>query len=155
MTAAVIAAIGALPAAGVRGSRSMTTGSYRIFNSGGCGGVQQPRQIDPILRSTFAFSRSMAGMLPCNRRPRRMSDGRAVPSELVPGAAGLVPNMPPVAAEDIECDPMLLCAKAMFAKTPTIVATSGTANIFMLKLPFFLGNGAVVLAVPTISARGG
>jgi len=63
--------------------------------------------------------------------------------------------MPPVAAEDIECDPMLLCAKAMFAKTPTIVATSGTANIFMLKLPFFLGNGAVVLAVPSISARGG
>ena len=47
MTAAVIAAIGALPAAGVRGSRSMTTGSYRIFNSGGWRSATSADRSDP------------------------------------------------------------------------------------------------------------
>src|ERR1700675_547793 len=61
---------------------------------------QHPRQIDPIILSTFASSRSMAGLVPSSgpfMGPLLMPDDeRAVPNELVPGAAGLVPKAPPV-----------------------------------------------------------
>src|SRR4051812_25460763 len=72
------------------------------------GGVQQPRQIDPIILSTFASSRSMAGLVPSGGPfigPSPVPDDEsAVPSELVPGAAALVPKAPPVT--DILCDPI-------------------------------------------------
>ena len=61
---------------------------------------QHPRQIDPIILSTFASSRSMAGLVPSSgpfMGPLPMPDDeRAVPNELVPGVAGLVPKAPPV-----------------------------------------------------------
>jgi hypothetical protein len=61
---------------------------------------QHPRQIDPIILSTFASSLSMAGLVPSSgpfMGPLPMPDDeRAVPNELVPGAAGLVPKAPPV-----------------------------------------------------------
>ncbi len=61
---------------------------------------QHPRQIDPIILSTFASSRSMAGLVPSSgpfMGPLPIPDDeRAVPNELVPGAAGLVPKAPPV-----------------------------------------------------------
>jgi hypothetical protein len=61
---------------------------------------QQPRQIDAIILFTLASSRSMAGLVPISG-PRwgplpTASDESAVPSELVPGVFGLVPNAPPV-----------------------------------------------------------
>src|ERR1700690_1225338 len=68
---------------------------------------QQPRQIEFIILSTFASSRSMAGLVPRSgplMGPWPMPDDEsAVPKELVPGAAALVPKAPPVA--DM-CDPM-------------------------------------------------
>ena len=61
---------------------------------------QHPRQIEPIMLSTFASSRSMAGLVPSSdpfMGPLPMPDDEsAVPDELVPGAAGLVPKAPPV-----------------------------------------------------------
>jgi len=55
---------------------------------------QQPRQIDPIIFSTLASSRSMAGLVPSTgpfiARPEP-DDESAVPNELVPGAAALLP----------------------------------------------------------------
>jgi hypothetical protein len=62
--------------------------------------LQQPRQIDVIILSTFASSRSMAGLVPSSGPfwgplPTPF-DESAVPNELVPGAAGLVPKAPPV-----------------------------------------------------------
>jgi hypothetical protein len=61
---------------------------------------QHPRQIEPIILSTFASSRSMAGLVP-SRDPfmgplPAPDDESAVPNELVPGAAALVPKAPPV-----------------------------------------------------------
>jgi len=60
---------------------------------------QQPRQIDVIILSTFASSRSMAGLVPSSGPfwgvPKPF-DESAVPNELVPGAAGFVPKAPPV-----------------------------------------------------------
>ena len=56
--------------------------------------AQHPRQIDPIIFSTFASSRSMAGSVPSSGPfigPLPTPDDEsAVPSELVPGAAALV-----------------------------------------------------------------
>lgn len=61
---------------------------------------QHPRQIDPIILSTFASSGSMAGLLsssgPFVGPLPTPDDESAVPSELVPGAAALVPRAPPV-----------------------------------------------------------
>ena len=62
--------------------------------------LQQPRQIDVIILSAFASSRSMAGLVPSSGPfwgplPTPF-DESAVPNELVPGAAGLVPKAPPV-----------------------------------------------------------
>jgi hypothetical protein len=61
---------------------------------------QHPRQIDPIALSTAAFSRSMAGLVPSSGPFMGPSptpdDESAVPNELVPGAAALVPKAPPV-----------------------------------------------------------
>src|SRR5450755_905346 len=73
----------------------------------GVGPPQQPRQIEFIILSTFASSRSIAGPVPISEPlmgPWPMPDDEsAVPKELVPGAAALVPKAPPVA--DM-CDPM-------------------------------------------------
>src|ERR1700690_2432510 len=70
--------------------------------------LQQPRQIDSIILSTLASSRSMAGLVPSSgpfMGPWPTPDDEsAVPSELVPGAAALLPKAPPIA--DIPCDPM-------------------------------------------------
>src|SRR5580704_15584620 len=69
--------------------------------------AQHPRQIDPIIFSTFASSRSIAGLVPSSGPfigPLPTPDDEsAVPNELVPGVAALVPKAPPV---DGLCDPM-------------------------------------------------
>jgi hypothetical protein len=61
--------------------------------------AQQPRQIELIIFSTFASSRSIAGLV-ASSGPfvgfAMPDDGSAVPSELVPGVAALVPEAPPV-----------------------------------------------------------
>jgi hypothetical protein len=62
--------------------------------------AQHPRQIDFIDFSTLASSRSMAELVPSKGPfwgplPTPL-DESAVPSELVPGALGLVPKAPPV-----------------------------------------------------------
>jgi len=98
---------------------------------------QQPRQIDPIIFSTFASSRSMAGLVPSSDPfvgPWPMPDDEsAVPDELVPGAAALVPKAPPVA--DV-CDPMPPPrANAAAAERLTQRATQRTESFFMPRLP--------------------
>jgi|tagenome__1003787_1003787.scaffolds.fasta_scaffold20973843_5 hypothetical protein len=84
------------------------TNAQNVFCHPYRGGVQQPLQIDPIILSTFASSRSMAGLVPSSDPfigPSPVPDDEsAVPSELVPGAAALVPKAPPVT--DILCDPI-------------------------------------------------
>jgi hypothetical protein len=64
---------------------------------------QQPRQIYPIILSTFASSRSIAALVPSKGPFIGLSpmpdDDSAVPSELVPGAAALLPKAPPVTDE--------------------------------------------------------
>jgi hypothetical protein len=59
---------------------------------------QHPRQFELIILSTFASSRSMAGLVPSSGpfmgRPTP-SDESAAPDELVPGAAAVVPEAPP------------------------------------------------------------
>src|ERR1700693_651681 len=75
---------------------------------------QHPRQIDPIILSILASSRSMAGLVPrsgpFSGPLPTLFDESAVPNELVPGAAALVPKAPPVTgmppATDVWCDPM-------------------------------------------------
>jgi hypothetical protein len=61
---------------------------------------QQPRQIEFIILSTYASSRSIAELLPISEPfmgPSPMPDDEsAVPKELVPGEAALLPNAPPV-----------------------------------------------------------
>jgi hypothetical protein len=60
---------------------------------------QHPRQIDPIILSTFASSRLIAGSVPSGAPFMGRSvpdDESAVPNELVPGAAAVVPEAPPV-----------------------------------------------------------
>ena len=65
--------------------------------------LQQPRQIDPIILSTFASSRSIAGLVPSSGpfvAPWPVPDDEsAVPAELVPGAAALLPEAPPLIDE--------------------------------------------------------
>src|SRR6201991_4548658 len=56
---------------------------------------QQPRQIEFIILSTFASSGSIAGLVSSMGWPTP-SDESAVPDELVPGAAAVVPNAPPI-----------------------------------------------------------
>jgi hypothetical protein len=101
---------------------------------------QQPRQIDSIVLSTFALSRSIAGLVPSNGpfigMPLPRSVGRAVPSELVPGAPGGVPSAPPIVTEGGECDSALLRATARPGERSTAIASNRTASTFMLKLPF-------------------
>jgi hypothetical protein len=98
---------------------------------------QQPRQIDPIIFSTFASSRSMAGLVPSTDPfigPSPMpEDESAVPNELVPGAAALVPKAPPVT--DI-CDAMPPPrANAAVVERLTQRATQRTESFFMPRLP--------------------
>lgn len=88
---------------------------------------QQPRQIDPIILSTFASSRSMAGLVPSSGPfigPLPTPDDESTtPNELEPGAAALVPKAPPVADR---CDPMPPPrASAAAVKRPTQTATQG------------------------------
>jgi hypothetical protein len=57
----------------------------------------QPRQIDPLILSTFASSRSIAGLVPSSGPFMGLpvpDDESAVPDEFVPGAAALVPRAP-------------------------------------------------------------
>jgi hypothetical protein len=65
--------------------------------------VQQPRQIDPIILSTLASSLSIAGLVPSSGPfvgPWPTPDDEsAVPAELVPGAAALLPEAPPLDEE--------------------------------------------------------
>src|ERR1700681_93086 len=94
---------------------------------------QPPRQIDDIILSTFASSRSMAGLVP-SRGPFMgwpvPDDESAVPNELVPGAAGLVPKAPPVT--DIWGDPMPPPrANAAVAERLTQSTTQTTESFFM------------------------
>ncbi len=101
-------------------------------------GFQQPRQIDPIIFSTLASSRSTPGLVPSSgpfMGPRPTPDDeRAVPNELVPGAAALVPNAPPVM--DISCDPIPPPrANAAGVKRPAQSATQRTRRLFMLRTP--------------------
>ncbi len=88
--------------------------------------LQQPRQIESIILSTFASSRSIAGFVPSKGpfmgRPAP-DDGSAVPSELVPGVAALVPKAPPIVAacgdpmppraNAAPAEPMLMTAQRM------------------------------------------
>ena len=98
---------------------------------------QQPRQIDPIILSTFASSRSMAGLVPSSGpfMGRPVPDYEsAVPNELVPGAAALVPRAPPVT--DIWGDPMpppLANAPVVERLTPRV--TQRTESFFTPRLP--------------------
>src|SRR5258708_24925086 len=108
---------------------------------GVAGSDQQPRQIDPIDLSTLASSRSMAGLVrsggPFCRLPMPL-DESAVPDELVPGAAGLVPEAPPVTGmpPDEWCEPMPPPrAGAAGIERPTQRATQRTERVFMPKLP--------------------
>jgi hypothetical protein len=75
----------------------MPSGSFRQWTPHD---HQHPRQIDPIALSTAASSRSMAGLVPSSGPFMGPSptpdDESAVPNELVPGAAALVPKAPPV-----------------------------------------------------------
>src|ERR1700754_3851430 len=56
---------------------------------------QHPRQIEFIILSTFASSGSIGGSASTMGWPTP-SDESAVPDELVPGAAAVVPNAPPI-----------------------------------------------------------
>jgi hypothetical protein len=56
---------------------------------------QHPRQIEFIILSIFASSGSIAGLVSSMGRPTP-SEESAVPDELVPGAAALVPKAPPI-----------------------------------------------------------
>jgi len=70
--------------------------------------VQQPRQIELNILSTFASSRSIAGLVPSSGPLKRWpvpNYESAVPNELVPGVAALVPEAPPVT--DIGDDPIM------------------------------------------------
>ena len=55
--------------------------------------LQHPRQIEFIILSIFASSGSMAGLVSSMGRPTP-SEESAVPDELVPGAAAVVPKAP-------------------------------------------------------------
>ena len=96
---------------------------------------QQPRQIDPIILSTFISSGSVAGLVPSAgpfMGPWPVPDDEsAVPEELVPGAAALAPEAPPVT--DIWCDPPR--ANAAVVGTLTQRATQRTESFFMPGLP--------------------
>jgi hypothetical protein len=101
-----------IPHAGMRAQVPVDPGQGRVATpswqrSAHARPLQQPRQIDSIILSTFASSRSMEGLVPSSgpfTGPRPTPDDEsAVPNELVPGAAALLPKAPPV--EDI-CDPM-------------------------------------------------
>src|ERR1700727_1857490 len=99
--------------------------------------LQQPRQIDPIILSTFASSRSMAGLVPSSGPFIGWAvpdDESAVPAELVPGAEGLVPAAPPVT--EPWCDPMPPPrANAVAVERLTKRATQRTESFFMPRLP--------------------
>jgi hypothetical protein len=56
---------------------------------------QHPRQIEFIILSIFASSGSIAGLVSSIGRPTP-SEESAVPDELVPGAATVVPKAPPI-----------------------------------------------------------
>ena len=56
---------------------------------------QHPRQIEFIIWSIFASSGSIAGLVSSMGRPTP-SEESAVPDELVPGAAVVVPKAPPI-----------------------------------------------------------
>src|ERR1700722_1403208 len=101
---------------------------------------QQPRQIDAIILLTFASSRSMAGLVPI-RGPfwgplPTPFDDNAVPNELVPGAAGLVPKAPPGMGllPPVEwCEPVPPPrASAAELKRPTQRAMQRTESFFMI-----------------------
>ena len=98
--------------------------------------LQQPRQIDPIILSTFASSRSMAGLVPSSGPFIGWAvpdDESAVPAELVPGAEGLVPAAPPVT--EPWCDPMPPPrANAVAVERLTKRATQRTESFFMPRL---------------------
>src|ERR1700722_20222004 len=106
--------------------------------------LQQPRQIDPIILSTFASSRSTAGLVPRSGPfwgplPTPF-DESAVPNELVPGAAGVVPKPPPVTGippeTDAWCEPMPPPrANTTVVERPTQRATQRTESFFMPRLP--------------------
>src|ERR1700761_1867839 len=94
---------------------------------------QHPRQIDPIALSTLASSQSMAGSVPSSgpfMGPLPTPDDEsAVPNELVPGAAALVPKAPPVS--DIWCDPIPPPrASAAVVETPMHTATQRMESFF-------------------------
>src|SRR4029077_14229799 len=92
------------------------------------------RQIELIILSTFTSSRSMARFVPSRGpfmgRPAP-DDESAVPSELVPGAAALVPNAPPVM--DMCDDPMPPRAYAAL-EMPILIATQRMQSLFMTRL---------------------
>jgi len=99
--------------------------------------AQQPRQIDPIILSTLASSRSTAGLVPSSGpfwAPLPVPlDESAVPNELVPGADGLVPKAPPVVDELCDLPPPPR-ADAAPTERPRHRATQRTERLFMLKL---------------------
>jgi hypothetical protein len=100
---------------------------------------QQPRQIPSIILSTLASSRSIEGLVPSSgpfMAPLPVPDDEsAVPNELVPGAAALVPKAPPPIM-DIECEPIPPPrANAAVVERLTHRATQTIESFFMSKLP--------------------
>jgi hypothetical protein len=99
--------------------------------------AQQPRQIDPIILSTLASSRSTAGLVPSSGpfwTPLPVPlDESAVPAELVPGAVGLVPKAPPVVEEWCDPPPPPRADTEAMEKTRHR-ATQRPERLFMLKL---------------------
>src|ERR1700722_4903123 len=104
---------------------------------------QQPRQIEPIILSTLASSRSMAGLVPSSGPfwgplPTPF-DESAVPNELVPGVLGLLPKAPPVTGMPLDewCEPMPPPpprANATVVGRLTQRAMHRTESFFMLEL---------------------
>ena len=98
-------------------------------------------RIELIILLTLASSRSTSGLVPSggpfiSPSPRPDEDS-AVPTELVPGLAALVPKAPPVIERnpppviDI-CDPMPPRANAALAERPMPAMTSKAANLFIV-----------------------
>src|ERR1700760_3074308 len=99
---------------------------------------QHPRQIDPMALSTAASSRSIAGLVPSSGPfigpVPAPDDESAVPSELVPGEAALLPKAPPVT--DI-CPMPPPRANAAVPERPTQRVTQRMESFFMPKLLLF------------------
>jgi hypothetical protein len=114
---------------------------------------QQPRQIECTILVTLASSRSTAGLPvpsggPFIRPLPRPDEGSAVPSELVPGAAALLPKAPPRLAEWCIPMPMPRLGAAPIAK-PTQINAQRIESLVISKIPPSLFHNCLFgLAVP-------